>query len=382
MMSLPGHNHFERHTVRRLFAGLVLVVGCLSSTLAGAQGRILFQGILDAELYDTDTGSILLARNEGDIATLGRLQLWTAFQLTPSLQLYALGESEIDNFTGDTETESELDQAALRYNRQSAPWFSVEAGKLLSPLATYSERRLSTRNPLIGQPYAYAANYPLGVKVAGSAGWLDYQAALIDTPASDPDFQAIDPDSAYRPVLGFGVTPLTGLRIGFTWTQGPYLNREISPYLPAGRQWRDYDQRVMGLDLQFSRGYLEVSGQVLQTRYEVPILGRTDDYTTYFLELKYTFTPRLFGAVRYQDVEASYVDYPEHNYWYTEIRKFRALEVGVGYRFSPELLGKVAYQTDHWDETEYRYDSNARGHALGLQLSWAFDLVSLLSGDP
>jgi len=368
---------------RRPVAALLALAGWLASAPADAQDWFLLQGIVDAELFETDTGSPLLTRNEGDTAALGRLQLWTAFQLSPSLQLYAQGQAEASNYEGYGETGSDLDQLAIRYTRQSAPWLYFEAGKILSPLAAYSERRLSTRNPLIGQPYLYTRAYPWGAKIVGSADWFDYQLAWVDPSRSDGDYQVIEPDPAFRPVLSAGVTPFTGLRFGLSWTRGPYLNREVENHLPAGSRWRDFDQDVVGLDFQFSRGYLEFNGQLLRTGHEVPGHEADPEDLSYFLELKYTWTPRLYGALRYHDVELSYVDYPAYGYWRTEARKFRALEVGIGYRFNPELLLKVVYQADDWEGYGYGYGyyGNPGGRALGMQLSWSFDLLSLLE-DP
>jgi hypothetical protein len=120
---------------------------CLASPPAGAQDWYLLQGIFDAELYDTDTDSPLLSRNEGDLAALGRLQVWAALQLSPDLQFYVQGQVESDNFEGYGETTTDLDQVALRYTHEASPSLYIEAGKILSPLAAYSERRLSTRNP-------------------------------------------------------------------------------------------------------------------------------------------------------------------------------------------------------------------------------------------
>jgi hypothetical protein len=386
MKSPRGHSTKAAACAKRPIVGLLVLVGCLvspaASTVARAQDWYLVQGIFDAELYGTDTDSPLLTRNDGDLAALGRLQLWAAFQLSPTVQFYAQGKFEADNFDGSGQVDSDLEQIALRYTRLSAPWLVIEAGKILSPLAAYSDRRLSTQNPLIGQPYLYASGYPWGAKVVGSAAWFDYQAAWIDPSDTDPEYQAIEPDRAFRPALAVGVTPFTGLRFGLSWTQGPYLNRETNDNLPDGRQWRDYEQRAQGLDVQFSRGYLEFNGQLVRTHYEVPYHDSAPDDSTYWLELKYTWTPRLYGAVRYQGVEVTYVGYPEYQHWYTEVRKFSVLEVGIGYRFSPNLLLKFAYQRDHWDEPDYGYAAHATGHALELQLSWFFDLVSLLADEP
>jgi len=382
MMRRHDHSQHIAARSRRLLAGLLASSAALTSLPAGAQDWFLLQGIIDAEFYDSDSNSPLLTRNDGNPATLGRLQLWTAFQLSPSLQFYAQGQLVSDNFEGYGETDTNLEQAALRYTRQSAPGLLVEVGKILSPLAAYSDRRLSTQNPLIGQPYLYTTGYPYGAKVAGAFGRFDYQVAWIEPADSDTGYQLTARDSGYRPALGAGVTPLTGLRFGLTWTRGPYLNHQGEYHLPDDSRWQDYDQRVLGVDFQFSRGYLEFNGQWLRTSYEVPYHAPDPEDSTWYLELKYTWTPRLYGAVRFQGVEATYVRPSEYGHWRTQTSKFEFLEIGLGYRLSPELLFKAAYQADHWDDAAYGYGANARGHALGLQLSWAVDFASLLSEQP
>ena len=118
---------------------LVLLFG-LTNQLARAQERFLVEGIFDTEVYDTDANSRLLARNDGDVSTLLRLQLWSAFQVSPRLQIYAMGEFEYDNSGLKSETESELEQLALRYSSNTDPFYSVEAGKLLSPAGAASRR--------------------------------------------------------------------------------------------------------------------------------------------------------------------------------------------------------------------------------------------------
>ena len=82
----------------------------LASSNVLAQQRFLLEGILDAELHRTDEDSILLSRNEGDTVTMGRLQVWSAFQMTASLQMYLLAEFETDNSSGERHNESEIEQ--------------------------------------------------------------------------------------------------------------------------------------------------------------------------------------------------------------------------------------------------------------------------------
>lgn len=367
---------------RDLIRWLLALLCTLASTQAIAQERFLVEGIFDAELYKTDPGSMRLSRNEGDIATLGRLQLWSAFQISPGVQIYAMGELETDNSSGERESESEIEQFALRYTSQSAPYFFLEAGKILSPLGAFSNRHLSTQNPLIGQPYIYTSSYPWGIQAAGAFGWFDYRAALIDLPEVYDDYLPVDPDSALRPALGGGVTPLTGLRFGFSYTKGPYLNDELDTFLPPGTGWRDFDQRILGFDFQFSRGYLELNGQWVFSKYDVPFRGEGTDNTNYYLELKYSWTPRFYSAVRFKHSEAAFISHQGDLYWMAQARKFRDVEIGIGYRFSPDTQLKVSYRKDHWKTNADPYYPIANGHSLALQLSHHFDISSWFTKKP
>jgi len=348
---------------------------------ASAQETILLEGIIDAEAYKTDDRSYFLARNDGDISGLGRLQLWSALQMTPDLQIYALGELEADDSTGEVETGSELYQLALRYSSNSSPFYVIEAGRLLPPFAVASERQLSTHNPLIGKPNFLYAPYPLGVQVAGSSGWFDYRVALVDKPAIDPQYLPANPDSAFRPDLGVGVTPFTGLRLGLAYTQGPYLNRKLAPFLPTGSHWKDFDQRLVAMEFQFSHGYLELNGELAFGKYDVPFHSDIENLKSLFLEFKYAWTPRWYGAFRLERTDYPVVRHLGEMAWRARSETVYDLEIGLAYRFSPDTQLKIAYRSDHWNVDrglEYYYPD---GHSLALQLSHHFDLRSLFVKD-
>jgi hypothetical protein len=312
------------------------------------------------------------------------LQLWAAYQVAPGLQIYALGEVETDDSGSDRVTEAAFEQYALRYTSQTSPYYFLEAGKILSPLAAYSERHLSTQNPLIRQPYIFTTTYPVGVQVAGSSGWFDYRAAYLDLPAVNGSYGLSQSGSAFRPALGFGVTPLQGLRFGITYTEGPYLDRQ-DVYVPPGTDWREFEQRVWGFDFQFSRGYLEFNGQLVNFQYEVPYYQERTDDTSWYVELKYTWTPRLYGAVRLGTYEIAYLapfsdmlNVPRVSLG----REFSDLEIGLGYRLSSNVLFKIAYSNDHWSEGDNPDYPLRNGHSVGMQLSCHFDLGALFQQRP
>jgi len=360
-------------------AALLALLCHLASGPALAQERFLVQGIFDGELYKTSDEHGLLSRDDGDVSVLGRLQLWSALQISRGWQFYAMGELETDDSSGRRLTEADLEQIAFRYTSLSAAWF-LEAGKMLSPLNAYSARQLSTTNPLIGQSYLYSSSYPWGVQAAGSSGHLDYRAALLDRPDINPELSSIEPGSALRPALGFGVTPFTGLRFGVSWTKGPYLNGDLDDHLPQGVNWRDFDLRIAGFDVQFSRGYFELNGQLVFSEYEAPFGYGSPDYTSYYLELKYTWTPRFYGAMRFQQLETAYGDQADYLYRPFRLGKLSDLEIGFGYRFTPNILFKASYRTDHWSADPEPAYPIANGHSVALQLSCFFDLGLWFAG--
>lgn len=370
------------NTVTRHSAVFLVALLCtIGSTLVSAQEQLLVEGIFDAEVHKTDADSYLLARNDGDISTLGRLQLWSAWQISSGFQLYAMGEFESDDSIGERHTEFELTQIALRYSSNSTPFYIIEAGKILPPISINTDRRLSTQNPLIAEPDILYAPYPLGIQLTGSSGWFDYRAALVDLPAIHPEYLPADPTSALRPDLGFGVTPFAGLRFGLAYTKGPYLNKQLGAFLPTGSNWKDFKQQLWACEFQFSHGYLELNGALIFSEYDVPFHSESMSFTDYFLELKYTWKPRLYGAVRFQKAGYPYIQHLGDSVWLSQTRTIYDLEIGLGYRFSANTQLKVAYRREHWNVAHYQEYYYPDGHSIALQLSHHFDLGSWFGGE-
>ncbi len=394
MMNPPRHRKYPTTATRRRVICLLVLLCSFAAPLAMAGERVLVEGILDAEVHRFNEYSFAPLTDDSETFTLGQLQLWSAWQISPGFQMYALGEIATVESGGNRATDSEIQQAALRYSSNSgnsgnsSAFYFIEAGKIVPPIATASERRLSTQNPLIGQPDLLYAPYPLGVQVGGSSGWLDYRAALVDLPPIDAEYLPSDPGSALRPDVGFGVTPLTGLRLGLAYTKGPYLNKHLSGDLPPGSDWKDYDQRVWGIEFQFSRGYAELNSELAFTRYDVPFQTGGTDVMGYFAEFKYTLTPRFYFALRLDRNEYPLVYDEGISYWWTRKVTVHDVEIGLGYRFSADTQLKLAFRHDYGDEaygdgayaSEYSgaVELYPLGYSLSLQLSHHFDLMSWL----
>src|SRR5262245_8364320 len=114
-----------------LAGALLIVAGAGISDAPAQDQRWLLQGLLDAQYWNTDGGSRLLARNEGDQAGYGNLRLWAAGDFAPGFQGFAM----ISAYGGDAclsdecESDTALEQAWLRYTTSGTSRFMVEAGR-------------------------------------------------------------------------------------------------------------------------------------------------------------------------------------------------------------------------------------------------------------
>ncbi|HEX8945101.1 MAG TPA: hypothetical protein VF785_18335 [Gemmatimonadaceae bacterium] len=367
---------FRRAVVALVALGLVAI----APKRVRAQGPILLQGILDGEFWTTNAKSNLLTRNQGQPAGLGRLQLWGAVEPWRGLVAYAQGDIEGGSARYETtSTEVSSDQFGLRYT--VSPQFVVDAGKLTPVIGTFASRHFSTRNPLIGVPDGYSLEYPYGVEVFGEAYKFDYRVAAVSRPTSHVGYEP-DPTPRLRPAIGGGFTPMIGLRLGASFTVGPYLNDNVAATALKGERWTDFHQRVMAFDASFSHGYLETHAEAARGSYDIPS-GKITGFT-YYGEAKYTLTPRFFVAARaernkYPFIRPTSATAPATATWSARLTDFVDGEIGGGYRLSPSTLLKASVRGDRWwvRATSPGFLGQG-GHAVALQVSQAFDLADWL----
>jgi hypothetical protein len=363
----------------RLTALFILAASAVASP-ASAQEHWLLQGLVDAEYWNTDDGSRLLALDDGERSGVGRLRLWAAGDFAESLQGFVRGAVSGGDACGQEpcETDTDLEQAWLRWTVPGRARLMIEAGRIVTPVGDFPRRYLSTDNPLIGVPSDYTVAYPDGLAFAAWAGPVDFKVAVVDRPLY-ADWYAPEPGDAFRPMLGAGWTPMVGLRFAGFATSGPYLGPDSEAALVTGDGWQDYDQSVYGAELQFSRGHFELHGQFARSAYEVPGFAERAYGKTYWLEPRYTFTPRLFAAARIGQNDYPYIAPIYGTTWIASSARVADIEVGVGYRVLPDLLVKASYRRDKWWVPEGLESMLPGGHAFALAASWKFDLGQAVS---
>jgi len=186
------------------------------------------------------------------------------------------------------------------------------------------------------------------------------------------------PDDAFRPSLGLGLTPAAGLRFGAYATKGPYLARSISSMLPAGAGWRDFDQRILGFEVQYTIGYMVTEGELSYSAFEIPAIADEVHGRAWYLENRYTWTPRIFSAVRLEENTYPFILPISPSFWIGRpVRSYDA-EAGIGYRLNPSTLVKISYRREFWDVEDSIKQYYPEGYAVAAQISHRFDALAWL----
>ncbi|HEY9226270.1 MAG TPA: hypothetical protein VIP11_06470 [Gemmatimonadaceae bacterium] len=348
----------------------------LGAARAGAQVPILLEGVADGELWSTTNGSNLLTRSFGRPGGVGRVQLWGAVEPFERLVIY--GQVDVEGGPArasfvENAYHANMNQFAARYTVARA--LVVDAGQVTPILGTFATRRFSTRNPLIGSPDGYALDYPVGVVVSGETKHFDYRAAMVDLPATHRGYTPT-PSRHLRPAGGVGYTPIVGVRIGGSFTVGPYLYRDLTADQLRGEPWTKYKQRVVAADLAIARGYLETHFEAARGSYDVPGRAAPTFGYTYYGEAKYTLTPRFFVAGRAERNKYPFIRPNATGTWSSRLTDFVDGELGAGYRLTKSTLVKASVRGDRWwvayGATGFRGQG---GRAFALQVSQAFDVV-------
>jgi hypothetical protein len=257
-------------------------------------------------------------------------------------------------------------QASVRYEFEKGSKWRVEAGKFTSPVGLgMTENRASVNDSIIwwhrgyysflptmgggAAPHALVSSiYPVGVQANTSAKYWDARVAFIDR--APTDFFHME-DTPFRPngVVGGGITPRQGLRIGGAVARGRSGNALISdPYT------------LVNVEGEYAFGYTKISGEFTRDRFETPTGDRQARGAT--LQMKQTLTPRLYlhsrGTVITSPVTvAATGEVPDRTSWYTDTT--------VGFLVNEETTVRLAHSAIR------RWNGPAVDHQIGVGLVWA-----------
>jgi hypothetical protein len=275
--------------------------------------------------------------------------------------------------TAPYEFAREIYQAAVQHERTGRVSTRLEFGYILSPIGLGMMDMRPDTNPTIAPHLSYlipmppfergvpssmpiASSYPLGAQLTASFGQWDAHAAVLSSPPNRMFVVgAAQPNPEARPVLvvGGGVTPRTGMRVGAGYADTTYatLAEVGTTAMPERRS------QLATVEGDVAVNYTRVTGEVAVNR--IDALGRRVTATSWFIQGQQTLTPRWFAASRFEGANAppSVIGIAHPT--------LRIVEATAGYRLTPEFTLRAAVST------RKIYFSPLTSRQAGVSVVWA-----------
>lgn len=345
------------------------------------QLRARLSGLLTLEGYQTAQPPPGMIFTEGHQLFSPRLALFAHGQYGEQL----LGFVQVRADRGFDPSNSHLRLRLDEYAATFIPWkhrrFNVQVGQFATVIGNWVARHDSWENPFITAPLPYENQTPIydseapatprdfakidaderyeynpiiwgpvyatGIAISGREGRFEYAVEVKNAgPSSRPEVWSIRD-------LGFG-RPAYAARVGFRpdlrWSFGLSASDSVyfTPFasdLPRGTSRHDFRQTLFSADACFAWHHLQVWAEVFQSRFEVPRVGDVETYAGY-VEAKYKFTPRVFGALRWNRQDFSAIDDGAGG----RLRWSRSLwrvDASTGFRITSRVQFKVQASGQH-----------------------------------
>jgi hypothetical protein len=286
--------------------------------------------------------------------------------------------------------DKELYQAAVRYERRGPIAARLDAGYILSPigLGIYDVRPglnptivphlsyvqpmpvIDLRGPRVS---AIAASYPLGAQVTVSSTRWDGRAAVLNSaPARLYALgAATNPKATPAVVVGGGVTPIVGLRVGAAVAHGNYaVDGEITPYFgappaPFGPPPSHLAMTMANVEAEWAFAGTKLAGEIVRTAFDT-VQERALPAYEWFVQGQQTLTARWFAAARFEGTSAPPVEYHDFLGSVTLPRRdLRVVEATAGYRVNRDITLRGSYYTRRF------YGATAWTNQAGVSVVWA-----------
>ena len=248
--------------------------------------------------------------------------------------------------------------AALRYERPAPVGLRVDVGLIPSPIGLANLTLRPHVNPTIAQPSSLFTPLPpleprgtratllgpvyaYGGQATVSGLHWDARAALIDTSPlrTRRVFAETNPPRFMNLVLGGGVTPVVGVRVGGSLTRGDWQRGGESPFATADRQ-----ATIVTVESEVSFRDTRVTGEWIRDELETSTGTRVA--SGWYVQGQQTLTPRWFVAARAEQMSAPAV------FWLggggelplVVQQGLRGVEETLGYRLTPEITLRAGHR--------------------------------------
>ena len=260
--------------------------------------------------------------------------------------------------------------ADLRWEHQGPVAFRVDAGYIPSPIGLANLTLRPHLNPTIAQPASLftapplleprgtrfnllGAIYPLGAQVTASAVHWDVRTAIIDSSPlrSRRVFADTNPPRFVNVVVGAGITPFVGFRVGASLATGGWQRANETPTVVADR-----NARVVTVESELAFRHTALAGE--WTRDLIDTRFGTKDVSGWYVQGQQTLSPRWFVAGRVERMASDFTLGVERE------SRFTATEQTIGLRLTSDVTLRVSHRAVE------RFGTSGYGHTGAVSLVW------------
>jgi hypothetical protein len=283
----------------------------------------------------------------------------------------AMVRPQIQRLAGTGEWNRQIWVAEIRYERPGRVAFRAEGGYIPSPVGLANLTLRPHMNPTIALPAELFTSipslevrgprvnllsgiYPLGAQATVSATHWDTRVAVIDTSPlrlrrvfgmAYPPLFAGNPPRFTNFVIGGGVTPFVGFRVGASLTHGGWLRAGESPTITTDR-----DANLVDVETELSFRHTSLAGEWVHDVLDTSLGTRSA--SGWYVQGAQTLSPHWFVAGRVDTIQTTLpvAAALEQN--------FKSAEQTLGYRLTPEITLRASHRMRQpfgrttWDHLE------------------------------
>jgi len=206
-----------------------------------------------------------------------------------------------------------------------------------------------------GLPILYDSCWNVQWELLGERGAFEYSVGMTPGSLSNPNRSRAVPGSTWLARLG--VVPTPALRIGVSGGHGPYLSTpapDDGGVLPYTDDPSDFDQTLVGADLELQGGRFVLTTEAYMSRWTTPLVPDDLDAVGGYAEGRLDFAPGWYAAGRVGGLFfGDIVTDPSTGARAPWDRDTRRTELALGYRLAREVLIKLDWQRTTVPDTDF-----------------------------
>jgi hypothetical protein len=248
--------------------------------------------------------------------------------------------------------------ATLRYEHQGSTSVRVDAGYIAPPIGLANLTLRPHLNPTIAQPSSLfqplpslqvrgprtnllGAIYPLGAVATVSSLRWDLRGGIIDSSPlrARRVFAQVNPPQFANLIVGGGITPVVGLRLGASFSRGGWVRAGETPAVTTDR-----NATVVTVESEFAFRYTKVAGEWV--RDAVDTNDGTRVASGWYVQGQQTLAPRWFLASRLERMSSPLVVAIPGTTTVARIDRlhFNGVEETLGYHLTPDITLRAAHR--------------------------------------